>query len=129
MIAFDDVLITGLAVERTQQSSTAPGLRYMHLTLSARPTAEWGEMFIAERRFPRHSMWREAWVEGDAIVVDCVPEEIEQYHLRDLKEDVANTNQTYRGYLRRVEEAQQREQSERDVEASRLEDLKGRLQF
>ena len=38
-------------------------------------------------------MWREDWIEGNFIVVDCVPEEIEQYHLRDLKEDVAKTNQ------------------------------------
>lgn len=34
------------------------------------------------------------------IVVDCVPEEIEQFSLEDLKIDVNNTNQEYREYLK-----------------------------
>jgi len=67
----------------------------MHLKLSAHPTAEWAQLFKNQRQFPRHSMWREAWVEGRYIVVDCVPEEIKQYHLRDLNEDAAVVNGEY----------------------------------
>jgi len=74
-------------------------------------------------------MWRKAWIEGDAIVVDCVPEEIEKYHLSDLREDVANTNQKYREYLVDAAAAKENEQNERDLEAKRLEDLKSRLHF
>ena len=74
-------------------------------------------------------MWREAWIEGNFIVVDCVPEEIEQYHLRDLKEDVAKTNQNYRDYLARVARAQEQQEEREQKEKSRLEDLKSRLEF
>ena len=63
------------------------------------------------------------------ILVDCVPEEIEQYHLRDLKEDVAKTNQNYRDYLARVARAQKQQEGAEQKEKSRLEDLKSRLEF
>lgn len=118
-VNFQDIRITGLDSKATQQSPTAPGLRLMYLTLSGTPPHMWTQIFDAERQFPRHSMWRTAEVEGDNIVVDCVPEELEQYHLRDLKEDVRNTNEKYRGYLtheeQRIQNAQ--EAAERDLEA------------
>lgn len=126
---FNDIAITGLAVERTRQSDRAPGLRHMFLALSSTPSAEWEQIFEAERRFPRHTMWREAWCEGAAIVVDCVPEEIERYHLNDLREDVANTNAKYREYLAKVAVHQRRQQTEADEESKRLEGLRDRLKF
>jgi hypothetical protein len=127
--SFTDIKITGLDVNATQPSQAAPGLRHMYLRLSARPSSEWQELFNQERQFPRHTMWREAWIEGNFIVVDCVPEEIEQYHLRDLKEDVAKTNQNYRDYLARVARAQEQQKEAEQKEKSRLEDLKSRLEF
>ena len=44
-------------------------------------------------------MWREAWVEDNFIVIHCVPEELEKYHVSDLKEDIVNANTKYRQYL------------------------------
>ena len=126
---FTDITITDLDAEQTRQSDTAPGLRQMVLTLSAQPTAEWTQIFEAERQFPRHSMWRRAWIEGPAIVIDCVPEELEKYHLRDLQQDVANTNQKYREFLTKVEAQNQREKKAREEEDKRLNELKKRLKF
>jgi hypothetical protein len=101
----------------------------MYLTLSEQPPSVWSEIFDAERQFPRHSMWRRAWIQGDSIVVDCVPEELEKYHLRDLKEDVANSNTKFRAYLeqeeRHAKAAQEAAQRERD----RIEQLNKRLDF
>jgi hypothetical protein len=127
--SFTDIKIIGLDVDATQPSQAAAGLRHMYLRLSTQPSSEWQELFNQERQFPRHTRWREAWIEGNFIVVDCVPEEIEQYHLRDLKEDVAKTNQNYRDYLARVARAQKQEKEAEQKEKSRLEDLKGRLKF
>jgi hypothetical protein len=127
--SFTDIKIIGFDVDATQPSQTVPGLRHMYLQLSVAPSSEWQQLFDQERQFPRHSMWRKAWIEGNFIVVDCVPEEIEQYHLRDLKEDVAKTNQNYRSYLARVAEAQKKRREAEAKEKSRLEDLKSRLKF
>ena len=127
--SFTDIRITGLDTGATEQSPTASGLRLMYLTLSEQPPSVWSDIFDSERQFPRHSMWRRAWIQGDSIVVDCVPEELEQYHLRDLKEDVANSNTKFRAYLeqeeRHTKAAQEAAQRERD----RIEQLNKRLDF
>ena len=56
-----------------------------------------------------NSMWRHAWIEGKYVVIHCVPDEIKKYHLNDIKEDVTNSNQKYREFLRRgaVEKARE----------------------
>jgi len=126
---FADLTIIGLDTERTRPSSRASGLRHMYLTLSASPSRAWSQLFDQERQFPRHNMWRRAWIEGNAIVVDCVPEEIALYHLNDLKQDVAEANQKYRQYLGQSEAEQRRAVEVRAQEQKRLEDLKGRLDF
>jgi hypothetical protein len=126
---FTDIRIIALYADATQQSPTAPGLRLMYLSLSETPPHVWCQIFTAERQFPRHSMWREAWADGAAIVVDCVPEEIEQYHLRDITQDVANTNAKFREFLaqeaRKTAAVQEAEQRERE----RIEQIKKRLKF
>ena len=126
---FIDIRITGLNAAATKQSQTAPGLRLMSLSLSQDPPAVWCKIFDAERQFPRHSMWRRAWIDGSSIVVDCVPEELETYHLADLKVDVANSNTKFRDFLankeRKVKAAQQTEQRERES----IEKLGQRLKF
>ena len=53
-------------------------------------------------------MWRKAWVEGNCIVVHCVPDEMGKYHLRDLKEDVQNANARYREYLKKIAQQEAR---------------------
>jgi len=66
-------------------------------------------------------------VDGSHIIIYCVPEEVKQFHLRDIKEDVATTNQKYREYLHReeVRKAQQitKEEMERDALDNALDGL------
>ncbi|RYD61350.1 MAG: hypothetical protein EOP84_35835 [Verrucomicrobiaceae bacterium] len=67
-------------------------------------------------------MWRRAWIEGNCIAVYCVPEEIKQYHLTDLKLDVATSNQKYRQHLQQVEAKRAREQQRQDSQRKSLDD-------
>lgn len=99
---FVDIQIIGVDKERTYNPDPQKALFNVYLTLSAYPSQEWVAIFDAERRFPRHTMWRKAWIEGNNAVVYCVPEELKQYHLRDLKEDVATSNAKYREHLQRI---------------------------
>jgi hypothetical protein len=126
---FTDIRITGLDTAATEQSPTAPGLRHMYLSLSDSPPFVWTQIFDAERQFPRNTMWARAWIQGDSIVVDCVPEELEQYYLRDLKEDVTNSNTKFREFLAREERRESAAEQAAQHERERIAKLGKRLNF
>jgi len=127
--AFTDIRIVDLDVELTRPSTKASGLRHMFLRLSNDPPLEWIEFFNAERRFPRHSMWRHAWIEGQHIVVDCVPEEIERHHLPYLKEEVSTANDKYREHLQILNRRKISEEKAAVEEEERLKNVKANLKF
>jgi len=85
--------IIGILKDRTRQDREYSGLQDYYFQLSRRPSSDWVHFFDESRRFPRHSMWRRAWVEGDCVVVKCATDELQRYHLKDLKQDVANANE------------------------------------
>ena len=118
--SFEDIHIVEVDKERTYKPDKESALYNVYLKLSAVPPGEWTQIFDAEREFPRHSMWRRAWIESDYVIVHCVPEEMKQYHLRDVKQDVANSNTKYRDYLMHVER-------KRVGDAQRLEKERGML--
>ncbi|WP_293367485.1 toll/interleukin-1 receptor domain-containing protein [Nevskia sp.] len=124
---FTDIEITGVDKDRTYNPDPQKALFNVYFTLSAYPPQDWGDIFEAERRFPRHTMWRKAWVEGNSIAVYCVPDEVKKYHLGDIKTDVASSNAKYREYLhrretRRAHEAQ-KQLRQRDALNNALDDL------
>ena len=126
---FEDIKIVDLDVSATRSSGRGGALREMYLQLSNTPSAPWSEIFQNERAFPRHSMWRDAWISGEYIVVDCVPEELERDHLPYLKQDVANTNQKYREYLTKCAQHEQRQHQAQDKEDQRLKGIRDSLDF
>jgi hypothetical protein len=126
---FKDIQIVDLNVDATQPSGRGGALREMHLQLSDTPPAPWSEIFRNEHRFPRHSMWREAWISGNHIVVDCVPEELEGDHLPYLKQDVENANHKYRHYLTKVAHREEQQRQSEQNEDQRLRSIRGRLGF
>ena len=125
----EEIKIVDLDIDKTRPSNKASGLRHMFLALSSSPPREWVDIFKNERSFPRHTMWRDAWIEGNYIVVDCVPEEMQQYHLRDLKEDVSNANSKYKDHLVRVDAQNERKMKDAEEERNRLAELKKELDF
>jgi hypothetical protein len=98
---FQDIRILDIDKEKTYNPDPEKALYNVHFRLSDYPPSEWVDIFDAERQFPRHTMWRKAWIEGNYVVVYCVPEEIKRYHLRDIKQDVETCNEKYRQYLNR----------------------------
>ena len=126
---FEEIRITDLDVDLTQPSQEAPGFRRLYLKLSEEPPTEWIKIFEQERRFPPHQVWRKAWVLGAHIVVECVPEELEQFQLNHLKEDVSTVNKKF---LERAaaKKAEIRQQLQEQAKARRdLENLRTRLSF
>jgi hypothetical protein len=74
-------------------------------------------------------MWRKAWVEGNYIIVHCVPDELAKYHLSDLKQDVKSANTKFRDYLTELAQSEEQERARGQRETNQIHDLKQRLDF
>jgi hypothetical protein len=120
---------SGFDEEKTYKPDSTKLLYNVYLELSDMPSSEWAQIFDAERRFPRHSMWRRAWIEDKYIVIHCVPDELNKYHLRDLKEDANNANMKYRRYLREIAENRLKEIKKKEDEEQYLNNIKSDLDF
>jgi hypothetical protein len=124
---FVDISISGVDKGRTYNPDPEKILFNVYFNLSGYPPSEWVEIFDAERRFPRHTMWRKAWIDGDAVVVYCVPDEVKKYHLKDIQQDVASANSKYREFLQRQDQRKAREAAkevqQRNSLSSALDDL------
>jgi hypothetical protein len=101
-----NIKIVGIVNDRTRQDSEYSGLQDYYLQLSSRPPADWVHFFDESRDFARHSMWRDAWIEDDCVVVKCALAELEKYHITDLKQDVETANKKYWGYKNRERQLQ-----------------------
>jgi hypothetical protein len=126
---FSDVRIVALDDSKSFKPDDTKTLYNLYLELSDAPPEEWQRIFDAERSFPRHTMWRKAWIEGGFIVLYCAPDELEKYHLEDLKTDVRNANSKYREYLISLAREEVRQREQMTAEQNTLRDLKGRLKF
>lgn len=109
-----DISIVGIVKERTRQDPQYSGLQDYYLQLSKHPPSDWEKFFIESRRFPRHTMWRKAWLEYDCIVIKCAVEELDRYHVKDLKQDVVTANEN-------CKQARINEEAKRQIETERLE--------
>lgn len=128
-IDFTDIKIVSLEDQLTAQSPNNPSLRLIYLKLSQTPPPLWTKTFTDSRKIARHPRWRHAWIDRKFIVVECVPEEIETHHLRDLKQDIAKANTAYREYLQKQSHSDGRDRLTQVIERDKLREMKDRLKF
>jgi hypothetical protein len=127
--SFQNIRITGLDVNKSYALPVHDGSHHLYLSLSAVPPANWKSIFAQERRFPRNSIWCEASIDGAFIIVTCIPEEFEKYHLEYLKEGVKNTNDKFRLSIAEQEQRSARFSEKEQAEKKNLQDLSDRLKF
>lgn len=129
LTTFEDIKIVEIDDSKSYKPDPLKLLYNIYLKLSASPPLEWQQIFEAERRFPRHTTWRDAWIEGEYIIVYCIPHEIEKHHADDLKEDTRNSNLKYRQYL--MEEAQKEAEKREQAlsESNQIKKLKQKIRF
>lgn len=127
--SFVDHSINGVDKARTYKPDPKLEMFNVYLNLTHKPTREWVQIFDAERRFPRHNMWRKAWIDGQHIVINCTLEEINKYHLRDLKEDLVNANKKYREYLQQEVIKQQTETEKKSAEQKNIDNILDNLEI
>ncbi len=127
--AFEDIVVTGLDDQKISRPDKNKLLYDVYFQLSTSPPPEWIKIFNNERRFPRHSMWRDARVIGQAVVIRCGLDEVEPHHLADIRQDVATSNRKYREYLELRAREEQEESIAAEQERKSIEHLKNLLKF
>jgi hypothetical protein len=128
-IDFLDIRIVSLEDEMTVESPNQPSLRYVYLKLSQTPPPLWQNYFKESRKMARHPHWRNAWIDRKFVVIECKFEEIETYHLNDLKQDLAQANRQYRRYLEQQSQTEQGKKTAYIQEVEKLREIKNRLNF
>jgi hypothetical protein len=126
---FIDIKIVELVDDMTVESHDNPALRLIFLRLSQTPPPLWQKTFAESRKIPRHPRWRRAWLDRKFIIVECVPEEIETHHLRDLKQDIAQANAKFRQYVDQQNRGDYQRRETQSLERDKLRDMKSRLNF
>lgn len=129
MIDFTDIKIVSLEDDLTVESPNNPALRYIYLKLSQTPPPLWTRHFTESRKIARHPRWRNIWIDRKFIVAECVPDELETHHLKDLKQDIAYANTNYRKYLELQARSEVRQRESQSIERDRLREMKSRLNF
>ncbi len=128
-IDFNDIKIVSLEDELTVESPNNPALRYIYLKLSQTPPPLWTKYFTESRKIPRHPRWRKIFIDRKFIVAECIPEELETHHLKDLKQDIAHANTNYRKYLESQTSTEAYSRQSQSLERDRLREMKSRLNF
>jgi len=113
------IRIVGINKNKTHIPDPRYSLYDVYFELSEAPSSTWSTIFEEERKYPRHSMWRHAWVEGKYIIVNCALEEIEKYHLRDIKEDIETVNGKYSAHINTIKAQKEAERKKREDEESK----------
>lgn len=127
--AFQDIVVTGMDDRQTNRPDKNKLLYDVYLQLSALPPHEWIQIFQNERSFPRHTMWRDARIVGQAVVVRCGLDEVERYHLHDIRQDIETSNKRYREYLEQCVRKEMDAEISAQQERKGIMDLKSRLKF
>jgi len=126
---FVDIRIVSLEDDLMVASPKNPALFYVYLKLSQTPPPLWQHHFKNSRKVSRHPHWREAWIDRKFIVVECLTDELEKYHLTDLKQDIAVANKAYGEHVRLQSHAERQQAKAHLNEREKLRDIKGRLNF
>jgi len=113
---FVDIDIVDLDVGRTSWSRVHASMRTVYLKLSREPDVLWTRHFLEERGKRINPKRHGLWIEDDCIVIDCFVEEVERYHMPDLRLSVAYANQ--KGH---EQAGQRRSQAAQSVEDKRSE--------
>ena len=121
---FENITITGIDKERSQHVEGS--IFRVYLPLSSVVPGGWPDVFEGVWHHTFYSMKREAGVEGDALWIECVLDEMKTDHLPELKKAVEETNTRYKDLLRqqdREQEQQQRRDQDNRKTLDGLDDL------
>ena len=126
--AFSEIKITEL--DDGASGPSGPGA-LMRLVLKLSDTApyEWCEFFDRAWQQNFYMMKRSAHASGDNIEIICMPEELQNDHIPQLKKVVAETNASYAAYGAKQEQLAAEQKAAQQKQKDDLSKLKNDLKF
>ena len=130
MSEFNDIKIVGADDDLTHAPNPAkPAMYDVYLNVSPEPPHEWAQLFEQEWSTRLYSMKRRAHVEGDHIVIHYALDEVEKYHIPELKETLQRVNERYRQFAAQQARRNQQEAARQAAANQQKKDTLGRLKF
>ena len=123
-----DVKITGMDPDLTRPSGRGK-LDNVVLTLTPHPDWQWSKTFAALWKQHFYMMKRDAEVSGNGLVVTCVPDELGEGLLEELKKVVAQTNDAVKAQEAAHREAQAQQAAEAEAYRAGVEKAAKGLKF
>ncbi|HEY6984859.1 MAG TPA: hypothetical protein VH375_02165 [Rhodanobacteraceae bacterium] len=124
---FDDIEIVDLDVAKTTWSRVHSSMRTVYLRLSREPDVAWTRQFLEERGKRMNPKRHGLWIEDSYIVIDCFVDEIEQFHLPDLRRSIDFANARSRERIDRTREQLVESQEDARNERIALDALRARI--
>ncbi|OGI20773.1 MAG: hypothetical protein A3B68_09565 [Candidatus Melainabacteria bacterium RIFCSPHIGHO2_02_FULL_34_12] len=123
---FEDIKIIG--IDKSKISKNDDGTFNIYFKLSDEQNPTWVEIFDDEARFPKVSLYRYSWIEGQYAVAKCPLDEIEM-QLNGLKINLQGTNAKFREALIHHDSRQRKKHAEKKEEESKKDLLFDSLDF
>ena len=128
-MAFEDIKLVAMDDKASHKSDPNTHMVHVVLTLSASAPHEWAQYFNDRWQNQFYMMKRRASVSGKRLEIYCVPDELQQHHIPELKKVIAETNTAYRSYVDQTELAAAKRAATEASERKKLADLKSKLKF
>ncbi len=125
---FEPIKIVSLDVGATEDSGQG-ALKNLSLKLSKFAEYDWCEQFNHLWKNHFYMMKRAAYATGDRLVVTCVPDELSEGLLEELKKVVEATNVAYGNHIQQQNTQQQQKVTAENAETAKLNELASKLKF
>ncbi|MFQ6372819.1 hypothetical protein [Shewanella sp. YIC-542] len=122
-VEFEDIKITGVDTAASGGGDGSSALVDVVLTLSKSTPADWASYFNSRWEQHIYMMKRRARVSGGLLTIHCVPDELENDHLPELRKIADETNERYKAYLAQKERDDRREQERANAQKAEIDKL------
>jgi hypothetical protein len=125
---FQDISIIELSDDESGPSGQGALMRIV-LKLSAYAPPEWADYFHSAWRQHMYMMKRSVEIQGNRLVIICMPEELQTDHIPELNKVMSETNAAYKKYAAEKDKAQQARAENARRQKEELAKIKGQLKF
>jgi hypothetical protein len=126
-MAFEDIVIVDLDVQKTTWSRVHSAMRTLYLKLNRDPDIAWSKFFFEERNsrveLKRHGLW----IEDGYIVFDCLLIDVDNHHLPDIRQSITYANDRSRELVETQREERERNKAKARDEAEMLKSLRANI--
>ena len=101
----------------------------MVILLSAQAPSEWAQYFNGQWKQHIYMMKRKVIVSRNTLVIECVPDELENDQMQELRAILDKTNSAYSEFMARKQQVLAAEEARKAEAAAKMTALKNKIKF